>query len=162
MDAEFIRDLFSSFRPVTVRRMFGGAGIYADAVMFALIADDVIYLKAGESNEADFLAEDLPPFTYETGNGKRAIMSYRRMPDRLYDDPDELAQWAARALAAALSKSASRPKVVKRAGPSKTKSAAKRKPAPRATKSKSAKITKSNIGSRTSRRTTKGKRLTRR
>ncbi len=24
-------------------------------------------------------------------------MSYRRMPDRLYDDPDELAQWAARA-----------------------------------------------------------------
>jgi DNA transformation protein len=28
-------------------------------------------------------------------------MSYRRMPDRLYDDPDELAFWAREALAAA-------------------------------------------------------------
>ena len=116
MDTELIRDLFSSFRPVTVRRMFGGAGVYADSVMFALIADDVIYLKSGEGNEADFIAEDLPPFTYQAGNGKRAIMSYRRMPDRLYDDPDELAQWASRALAAALSKSVPRRKAVKRAG----------------------------------------------
>jgi len=164
MDSEFIRDLFSSFRPVTVRRMFGGAGIYADNVMFALIADDVIYLKADESNEADFTAEDLPPFTYETGNGKRAIMSYRRMPDRLYDDPDELAQWASRALAAALSKSAPRQNIVKRAGPSKAKSAAKRKPAAsqRTSKSKSTKKTKSSIRSRTSRRTAKAKHLTRR
>ena len=113
MDAEFIRDLFSGFRPVSVRRMFGGAGIYADGVMFGLIADDVIYLKAGESNEADFVAEDLPPFTYQAGNGKRAIMSYRRMPDRLYDDPDELAQWASRALAAAMSKSAPKTKTTR-------------------------------------------------
>ena len=115
MDAEHIRDLFAGFRPVTVRRMFGGAGIYADSVMFGLIADDVIYLKSGESNEADFAAENLPPFTYETSNGKRAIMSYRRMPDRLYDDPDELAQWASRALAAALSKQVPRQKAAKAA-----------------------------------------------
>jgi DNA transformation protein and related proteins len=108
MDAEFIRDLFSSFRPVTVRRMFGGAGIYADGTMFALIAGDVIYLKAGAANEADFEREGLPPFRYEAANGKRAVMSYRRMPERLYDDPDELAQWAARALAVALSKAAPR------------------------------------------------------
>ena len=118
MDAEFIRDLFSGFRPVSVRRMFGGAGIYADSVMFGLIVDDVIYLKTGESNEAEFVAEDLPPFSYQAGNGKRAIMSYRRMPDRLYDDPDDLAQWASRALAAAMSKSASKIKTrgVKTAG----------------------------------------------
>lgn len=127
MDAEFIRDLFSSFRPVTVRRMFGGAGIYADDVMFALIAGEVIYLKAGESNEADFVAEDLPPFTYQAGNGKRAIMSYRRMPDRLYDDPDELAQWAARALQAALSKSGSRQGKAKSAPKSKRPAKAKAK-----------------------------------
>ncbi len=110
MDAEFIRELFAGFRPVTVRRMFGGAGIYADDVMFALIADEVIYLKTGESNEADFVTEDLPPFTYQAGNGKRAIMSYRRMPDRLYDDPDELALWATRALHVALNKAGPREK----------------------------------------------------
>ena len=41
-----------------------------------------------------FKAEGLEPFTYRAGNGKRAMMSYWRMPERLYDDPDELAAWA--------------------------------------------------------------------
>ena len=54
-----IVELFSAFGPVTVRRMFGGAGIYADDTMFALIADGVIYLKAGDSNAAMFEREGL-------------------------------------------------------------------------------------------------------
>ena len=101
MDAEFLHELFASFRPVSVRRLFGGAGIYADGVMFALVSDGAIYLKVDETGEPAFESENLPPFTYDASSGKRAIMSYRRMPDRLYDDPDELSQWAARALDAA-------------------------------------------------------------
>ena len=81
--------------------MFGGAGIYAGDTMFALIADGTIYLKAGDNNIAAFEREGLEPFTYITGKGKRGVMSYRRMPDRLYDDPEELAVWARAALAAA-------------------------------------------------------------
>lgn len=101
MDAEFIRDVFSAFGPVSVRRMFGGAGIYADGVMFALVADDLIYLKVDAQNEPDFEREQLPPFTYLAKNNKCAVMSYRRIADRLYDDPDELARWARDALSAA-------------------------------------------------------------
>jgi DNA transformation protein len=96
-----IVELFSAFGPVTVRRMFGGAGIYADGMMFGLIADGVIYLKSGASNVAMFEREGLPPFTYSRRKGERAVMSYRRMPDRLYDDPDDLAVWARAALAVA-------------------------------------------------------------
>src|SRR5262245_63599789 len=81
--------------------MFGGAGIYADGTMFGLVADGVIYLKADDLNAPAFERENLPPFTYETKDGKRGVMSYRRMPERLYDDPDELATWARDALAAA-------------------------------------------------------------
>jgi DNA transformation protein len=119
MDAEFIRELFSSFRPVTIRRMFSGAGLFVDGVMFALVVDQAIYLKVGETNEPDFLREDLPPFGYTTSKGRRAVMSYRRMPDRLYDDPDELAQWAGKALQAAQRKatprkSASKSKAVRK------------------------------------------------
>jgi DNA transformation protein len=98
---EDIRELFSVFGVVAVRRMFGGAGIYADGTMFGLVADGVIYLKADERNAPAFESENLPPFTYETKDGKRGVMSYRRMPERLYDDPDELASWARAALAAA-------------------------------------------------------------
>lgn len=102
MDPDYLRDLFASFRPVTVRRMFGGAGIYSDGVMFALLSSGgTLYLKVDESNEADFVREGLPPFAPVMKSGKRAVMPYRQMPDRLYDDPDELAQWAARSLSVA-------------------------------------------------------------
>jgi DNA transformation protein len=98
---EDIRELFAAFGAVTVRRLFGGAGIYAEETMFALVHDGVIYLKTDARNAPAFEREDLAPFTYATRGGKRGVMSYRRMPDRLYDDPDELAAWAREALAAA-------------------------------------------------------------
>ena len=101
MTADDIQELFSAFGAVAVRRMFGGAGIYAHGTMFGLVADGVIYLKTDDLNASAFEREDLPPFTYETKDGMRGVMSYRRMPERLYDDPDELATWARAALAAA-------------------------------------------------------------
>ena len=102
MGPDDIRELFSVFGPVNVRRLFGGAGIYADGTMFALLYDGLIYLKAGECNAAAFDLEALEPFTHTTKDGQRGITSYRRMPDRLYDDPCELAEWARDALSAAL------------------------------------------------------------
>ena len=101
LDPEYVQELFAAFGPVAVRRMFGGAGVYADGIMFALVADGVIYLKAAPDGIATFEAEGCAPFSYATKNGKRGVMSYWRMPDRLYDDPDELAQWARTALTVA-------------------------------------------------------------
>jgi DNA transformation protein len=114
MDPDYIRDLFALFRPVTVRRMFGGAGIYADGVMFALLSSGgTLYLKVDDSNEPDFVRENLPPFAPMMKSGKHAVMPYRQMPDRLYDDPDELAQWADRALAAAQRRSITKQKAAR-------------------------------------------------
>lgn len=165
MDAEFLRDLFSSFRPVDVRRLFRGAGLYVDGVMFALLSSrGTLYLKVDENNEPDFVREGLPPFEYERNGVKRAMKSYRKMPERLYDDPDELAQWASRALAAALSKSAPRQKTVKRGAPPRAKGAAKDKTvsAKRASRSKSVKKARSATRSGKTTRTTKARRLTKR
>ena len=93
---EDIRELFCRLRAGAVRRMFGGAGIYAGGKMFALVPTASIYLKADEQNAPAFEREKLEPFSYRDGGGKRGVMSYRRMPDRLYDDPDELARLGAR------------------------------------------------------------------
>ncbi len=46
MDPEYIRELFADFGAVQIRRMFGGAGLYAEGVMFALVTGGLIYLKA--------------------------------------------------------------------------------------------------------------------
>jgi DNA transformation protein len=93
LDAERISELFSGFGRVTVRRMFGGAGIFADGLMIGLVSGDDIYLKADEMSVAAFKDEGMKPFTYGKKD-RRAVMSYWRMPDRLLDDPEELAQWA--------------------------------------------------------------------
>jgi DNA transformation protein len=101
VDTEFIRDLFQSFGTVTVRRMFGGVGLYADGVMFGLVSRDQIYLKADAATVPRFEREQCGSFEYSTRSGRHALTSYWRLPDRLYDDADELARWARHALAAA-------------------------------------------------------------
>jgi DNA transformation protein and related proteins len=101
-DADFIRDLFTQFRPVTVKRMFSGAGLYCEGVMFGLVVRGTIYLKADETSIANFKREGSGRFTYTRGkkSGRRSehALPYWRLPDWLYDDPDELAAWAERAL----------------------------------------------------------------
>jgi DNA transformation protein len=101
LDESHIVDLFASFGPVVVRRMFGGGGIYADGLMFALVTDGAIYLKADAQTIPAFEREGLRPFTYTAKGRKQVSLSYWRMPDRLYDDADELARWAREAVMAA-------------------------------------------------------------
>ena len=105
MDPEFIRELFAPFGPVTVKPMFGGAGIWSEGLMFALVFDDAIFLKVDATSIPDFAREGSQAFVYTRAKSKgrvgRASLSNWRLPERLYDDPDELAVWAARALAIA-------------------------------------------------------------
>ena len=88
----------------TARRMFGGVGIYRDGIMFALIADDVLYFKVASSNRHDFDVEGLEPFTYTARAGKKTVMSYRRAPVRCLEDQDSMAEWSRKAWAAACEK----------------------------------------------------------
>jgi DNA transformation protein len=124
MESDDIIDLFAAFGRVNARRMFGGFGIYADGIMFALAARGVVYLKADDETAAAFRQEGAGPFTYDTKHGKHASLSYWRLPDRLYDDPDELAAWARTAVAVA--RRVREPKALKR--PARPESA-KRAPA---------------------------------
>jgi DNA transformation protein len=100
-DTERIAELFAGYGTVSVRRMFGGAGVFAEGLMIALVVDGVIYLKADADSAPDFEREGLGPFSYQTSHGTRTLTSYWRMPERLYDEPDELAAWAARAMRSA-------------------------------------------------------------
>ena len=78
MDPDRAAELFSAFGPVTVRRMFGGFGIYADGVMFALETRGALYLKSDAATDRDFEREGCDPFSYETRTGRRVVTSYRR------------------------------------------------------------------------------------
>ncbi|RDI52379.1 TfoX/Sxy family protein [Microvirga subterranea] len=101
MDAESIRDIFQGIGPVQIRRMFGGQGVYRDGMMFALEAGGELYLKADQSSQDTFRDRGSRPFAYTTRDGRVTIMSYWLMPESALDDPDEAADLARLALAAA-------------------------------------------------------------
>ncbi|WP_245411021.1 TfoX/Sxy family protein [Microvirga flavescens] len=101
MDADDIRDVFSGFGPVRIRKMFGGQGIYRDDLMFALEADGELYLKTDAESEAMFRIHDSRPFAYTTRDGRTTVMSYWLLPSFALDDLDEAARFAHAAFAAA-------------------------------------------------------------
>lgn len=109
--AEHVGDLFGGLGHVTVRRMFGGLGVYRGTAMFALVADGTVYMKTDEALARAYAEAGSAPFVYEGGK-KRIEMSYWRLPESALDDPDEALAWARRSLvpaeAAAVEKSAAK------------------------------------------------------
>lgn len=89
----YLQDLFCEFGEVHSRKMFGGYGLYHDGVMFALVADDTLYLKVDASIAETFKARGLPQFSYKKGS-KNVNMSYYMAPAEALDDPAEMRQWA--------------------------------------------------------------------
>jgi DNA transformation protein len=101
MDRDFLIDLFADFGPVAIRRMFSGFGISADGTNFALALRGGLYLRADDQTIPRFEAEGSKPFQYQTRAKTVTVGSYWQLPERLYDDPEELTGWARAALAAA-------------------------------------------------------------
>lgn len=93
----YVVDQLRLWNKVSVRRMFGGAGLYYEGKMFGLIADDVAYLKVDDSNRADFVKAGSAPFAPYPEKGMSTVMSYYEIPPEVLENPAELARWAQRA-----------------------------------------------------------------
>src|ERR1700760_1583083 len=101
MDREFLVDLFADFGPVTIRPMFSGFGISADGVNFAMSLRAGLYFRADGETIPRFEAEGSKPFQYQTSTRSVTVASYWQLPARLFDDTEELGEWARAALGAA-------------------------------------------------------------
>ena len=101
----------------TSRAMFGGHGLYADGVFFAIVDDDVLYLRVDAQNRAEFEALGCTPFEYSTKEGAHHAMSYLSAPDEALERPDAMGRWARSSLGAALraAAAAKKPKGAKKA-----------------------------------------------
>ena len=129
MDRDFLIDLFADFGPVTIRKMFSGFGISADGTNFALALRAGLYFRVDDQTIPQFEAEGSKPFQYQTRAKTVTVNSYWQLPARLFDDSEELADWARAALAAAQRAALrKRPKVRKAVKP-KVSSKAAGKPA---------------------------------
>jgi len=107
---EFVTELLAPMGTVSIRRMFGGAGVFREGLMFALLGDDTVYLKADAALRADLESEGGVAFVWTRPSTGEAIdMGYVSLPSSAMDDPDEASAWAKRALAVARAKAAARP-----------------------------------------------------
>src|SRR5215469_2800596 len=135
MDRDFLIDLFADFGPITIRPMFSGFGISADGTNFALALRSGLYFRADEVTIPRFEAEGSRPFQYQTRAKTVTVGSYWQLPARLFDDSEELAEWARAALAAAqraaLKKSANVRKAPKKPANKKVRNVGKAKRARR-------------------------------
>jgi DNA transformation protein len=99
--AEFLREQLAPLGRVTLRRMFGKSGVFCDGVMFGMVTENTLYFRIDEQNRTIFKeAESFPPLNYKK-KGSTIDLAFWRVPDRLFDEPDELTVWARAAFAAA-------------------------------------------------------------
>ncbi len=101
---DWVREHFAGLGPIEIKRMFGGAGIYANGLMFALLDDGVVWLKADATNAPLLFEAGARQFTYSTKDGQTMTMAYWSLPESAMDDPDEAVGWARQSIDAALSK----------------------------------------------------------
>jgi DNA transformation protein and related proteins len=96
---EWVEEALAPLGTVTWRRMMGGATLYLDGTVFAIVGRDELWFKADAESDAIWDEAGCERFTAEMA-GKTATMNYRRAPADVYDDADAMREWAAPAVAA--------------------------------------------------------------
>lgn len=119
---ELLSEICSALGAFKARRMFGGYGCYLDGLFFAILSDGALYFKTTPETQAAFAAEGMGPFTYQTKNGTQALGSYWRVPERLFDETDDMAAWVVAA------RNAARTKALNKARPAKARRPARKAP----------------------------------
>jgi DNA transformation protein len=97
-----VQEALEPLGPVTMRKMMGGATLYLDGTVFAILAEDEIWFKSDAEADAVWDAEGCERFAVTFKDGRVDTMNYRRGPTDVYDDPDAMRRWAALAQQAGL------------------------------------------------------------
>lgn len=106
---DWVAEAMAPVGTVTHRKMMGGATLYCDGTVFAIVAMDALWFKADQTSDPEWDAIGCERFTVELA-GRTASMNYRRAPEDVYDDPDALRRLGELALAAGARKPPPRPR----------------------------------------------------
>ena len=99
---EFVLEQLDAVGPITPKRMFGGVGLYAGDLFFALVAGDVLYLKGDDATRGAREAAGARPFRpYPDRPRGKGTMQYYSVPAAILEDSDELIAWAKQSIAIA-------------------------------------------------------------
>lgn len=94
---DYVIDQLSDWGKVTVKRMFGGAGLYYDGLAFAMVSNDVVFLKVDETNKYKYIQQGslpLKPFSSDV-----IVPSFYNVPDEIFEDSDQFVEWVGESFA---------------------------------------------------------------
>jgi DNA transformation protein len=98
--AAFVLEQLDPLGPITSKLMFGGVGLYAGDLFFALIAGDILYLKGDEATRGAREKAGARPFQpYPDRPKGKGKMQYYSVPAAILEDGDALLAWAKEAVA---------------------------------------------------------------
>lgn len=100
---DWIADCTAPLGTLTKRAMMGGATLYLDGQVFAILTSEgVLRFKADAVSDAIWDAQSADRFTFTFDDGRVSAMNYRRAPDDVFDDPDAMLRWSRLGLEAGL------------------------------------------------------------
>ena len=102
MEKDEIEEMFAGLGAVTIKRMFGGKGIYHAGRIIAVEVRGEMLIKGDAVSAPDLEAAGGRRWVYEGKKGKTVNMPYWTVPEDAFDDPDVMARWVRLAYAAAL------------------------------------------------------------
>ena len=97
---DWVSEALEPMGAVTFRRMMGGAVLYLDGIVFAVVDDGEIWLKSDAESDAVWDEAGCERFTFTGKDGRTEVMNYRRAPSDVYDEAEALQRWAALAVEA--------------------------------------------------------------
>ena len=98
----WVQEALEPIGSVSMRKMMGGATLYLDGTVFAILEEDELWLKADAETDAVWDAEGCEKFSVTFKDGRVDVMNYRRAPSDVYDDAEALQRWAQLAVEAGL------------------------------------------------------------
>jgi DNA transformation protein and related proteins len=95
-----VQEALEPLGPVTMRKMMGGATLYLDGIIFAILDEGEIWFKADAETDAVWDAQGCEKFSVTFKDGKVDVMNYRRAPAEVYDEPEAMQRWVRLAVGA--------------------------------------------------------------
>lgn len=108
----WVLEQLGQVQPVTGKAMFGGLGIYATGLFFALADDDRLYFKVDDGTRARY--RDAGMGAFDPFKDGRTMEGYYEVPGEVLEDEERLVEWMSEAIGVAARAKVAKPKKARR------------------------------------------------
>jgi len=100
---EYVKELFEPLGNLKEGKFFGGFAFKSGSKQFAMIMGNTLYFCVNDITREIYEKKDMEPFSYSTKKGIVKVKKYYSAPEELFDNHEQLVEWAKEAIDSAYS-----------------------------------------------------------